>query len=82
LELYKEKQNNDQVKFQKFFSSKKDVNTSVQAFLDEIVQKNYKSYENIKEKIINLEHLDDVSDKETSPLAWPVYPITEILRYF
>jgi len=82
LELYKEKQNNDQVKFQKFFSSKKDVNTSVQAFLDEIVQKNYKSYENIKEKIINLEHMDDASNKETSPLAWPVYPITEILRYF
>ncbi|MBQ7074741.1 hypothetical protein IJM86_07010 [bacterium] len=39
LELYKEKQTNEQVKFQKFFSSKKDVFVSIHAFLDEIIQK-------------------------------------------
>ena len=82
LELYKEKQTNEQVKFQKFFSSKKDVFVSIHAFLDEIIQKNYKSYANIKTKIEELEELPDASENETAPVAWPVYPIKKILRYF
>ena len=82
LELYKEKQTNEQVRFQKVFSSKKDVFVSIHSFLDEIVQRNYKSYAKIDEKIEELESLPDASEKETAPIAWPVYPITKILRYF
>ena len=82
LELYKEKQTNEQVRFQKVFSSKKDVFVSIHSFLDEIVQRNYKSYAKIDEKIEELESLPDASEKETAPIARPVYPITKILRYF
>ncbi|MBQ7074742.1 hypothetical protein IJM86_07015 [bacterium] len=45
-------------------------------------KKNYKSYANIKTKIEELEELPDASENETAPVAWPVYPIKKILRYF
>jgi len=82
LELYKNKQADPQHKFDKVFSSKKDVYLSIQTFLDEIVKKNYKSSDNIAVKLAELSTLPDPSDKESSPIAWPIYPIEKILRYF
>jgi murein DD-endopeptidase MepM/ murein hydrolase activator NlpD len=82
LELYKNKQADPQHKFDKVFSSKKDVYLSIQTFLDEIVKKNYKSSDNIAVKLAELSMFPDPSDKETSPIAWPIYPIEKILRYF
>ncbi|MDD2537167.1 MAG: peptidoglycan DD-metalloendopeptidase family protein [Candidatus Absconditabacteria bacterium] len=82
LELYKNKQVVDSQRFDKVFASKKEVHNSIQVFLDEIVKKNYKSVGGIPEKIAELSKMDDASDKETAPLARPIYPIEKILRYF
>ena len=82
LEIYKSKQSELEQQFQKIFSSRKDVHQAILAFLDEIVQKNYKSYEKINEKIQLIHNKKDSSDKENAPIAWPIYPIEEITRYF
>lgn len=82
LEMYKSKQQDIQIRFQKVFASRKEVNTSILAFLDEIVKKNYTSYSNISEKIEKLEELPDANTEETALVAWPIYPIEEITRYF
>ena len=82
LEIYKSKQSELEQQFQKIFSSRKDVHESILSFLDEIVQKNYKSYKKINEKIQLIHNKKDSSDKENAPIAWPIYPIEEITRYF
>jgi murein DD-endopeptidase MepM/ murein hydrolase activator NlpD len=82
MQLYRDKQIAIQQRFDKIFASKKDVYNTIQTFLDEIVKKDYKSVDNIATKIAELATMPDASDKETSPIARPVYPIETILRYF
>ncbi|MDR2540226.1 MAG: peptidoglycan DD-metalloendopeptidase family protein [Candidatus Peribacteria bacterium] len=83
IELYKNEQVASAQRFDKVFASKKEVYLSIQTFLDEIVKKNYKSVDGIADKIAKLAEMPDAKNENTiSPIARPVYPIEQILRYY
>jgi murein DD-endopeptidase MepM/ murein hydrolase activator NlpD len=82
MQLYRDKQVADEARFDKVFASKQDVYNTIQTFLDEIVKKDYKSVDGISLSIAELANMPDASEKETSPIARPIYPIEKILRYF
>lgn len=83
IALYKNEQVQSSNKFDKVFASKKEVYQAIHSFLDEIVKKDYKSVDGITDKIKELSQLPDAKNSNTiSPVAWPVYPIETILRYY
>lgn len=83
IQMYKDKQASNTAFMEQVFASKRDVYLSIHAFLDEIVKKNYKSADNIASKIENLSGLPDARNEKTmSDLARPIYPITDVLRYY
>ena len=79
IQLYKIEAN---TKFESIFKSKSDVNKMVLTFIDDIVKKNYRSTDNIPENIEKMLSTPDSSDDDAAPIAWPIYPIEKILRYF
>lgn len=81
IDLYKNKQlkNNN---FEKILTTRKDVDDMMMLFVDDIVRKDYKVSFKIDDKIKLLNKMQDDSLKETSPLAWPLYPIYKIDSYF
>lgn len=79
IQLYKQKSD---TKFQSIITSKEDVNKMVLAFIDDIVKKNYRTTDNIPERIEAMLKMEDSSDDDAAPIAWPIYPIEKILRYF
>ena len=64
------------------FKDKEDVNKMVLTFIDDIVKKNYRTEDNIPENIKIMQESKDSSDDDEAPIAWPIYPIEEIMRYF
>ena len=83
IELYKNEQIASSQRFNKVFTSKREVHLAIQIFLDEIVKKDYKSVEGIATKISQLSQLPDARNKDTiAQVARPVYPIEQILRYY
>lgn len=81
IDLYKDKQLKN-TNFQKILTTKKDVDDMMMLFLDDITRKQYKVSFDINDKIKLLNKLEDESLKETSPLAWPIYPVYKIDSYF
>lgn len=79
IQLYK---NEADAKFEAIFRSKSDVNNMVLTFLDDIVKKNYRNNDNIPQNIETMLNTPDSSDDDAAPIAWPIYPIEKILRYF
>ena len=79
IQLYKEETNQ---KFETIFRSKEDVHRMILTFLDDIVKKNYRSNDNIPNNINTLFKSPDSSDDDAAPIAWPIYPIERITRYF
>jgi len=79
IQLYKNAEN---AKFESVFKNKIDVNKMVLTFLDDIVKKNYRTNDNIPENIKIMLESPDSSDDDAAPIAWPIYPIEKILRYF
>ena len=79
IQLYKNAEN---AQFESIFKSKSDVNKMVLTFLDDIVKKNYRNNDNIPENIKIMLESPDSSDDDAAPIAWPIYPIEKILRYF
>ena len=79
IQLYKAEAN---AKFDLIFKNKEDVHKMVQTFIDDIVQKNYRNNDNIPENIQTMLSSSDSSDYNQSPVAWPIYPIEKISRYF
>ena len=79
MQLYKNAEN---AKFETIFKNKADVNKMVLTFLDDIVKKNYRTNDNIPENIKIMLESPDSSDDDAAPIAWPIYPIEKILRYF
>ena len=79
IQLYKVEASS---KFESIFKSKADVNKMVLTFIDDIVKKNYRSTDNIPENIEKMLKTPDSSDDDAAPIAWPIYPIENILRYF
>lgn len=83
IAMYKKKQLSNTAIIDQIFASKRDVYLSIHSFLDEIVKKNYKSSAEINEKIASLSQLPDAKNSATmADLAWPVYPIEKIFRYY
>jgi septal ring factor EnvC (AmiA/AmiB activator) len=58
------------------------LHQAINWLVEDIVQKKYLETNWLKEKIESLANYVDSSDGETSPLAWPTYPITKILTIF
>ena len=79
INLYREKSD---TKFDSMLTSKEDVNNMVLAFIDDIIKKNYRASDNIPENIKTMLESPDSSDDDTSPIAWPIYPIENITHYF
>ena len=79
MQLYKAEANS---KFENIFKNKSDVNKMVLTFIDDIVKKNYRTTDNIPENIAKMLSSPDSSDDDAAPIAWPIYPIEKILRYF
>ena len=79
IQLYKSEAN---LKLNDIFKSKEDVHKMVLTFLDDIVKKNYRNNDNIPENIKIMLNTPDSSDDDATPIAWPIYPIEKILRYF
>ena len=78
IQLYKNQSN---LKFETMFKNKVDVNSMILSFLDDIVKKNYRNNNNIQNNIQKLLNSSDTNDN-TAPIAWPIYPIEKITRYF
>ena len=79
IQLYKSEAS---VKFNEMFRSREDVYKMVQTFIDDIVQKNYRTNDNIPENIEIMLAASDSSTYNQAPIAWPIYPIEKISRYF
>ena len=79
INLYREK---SEAKFDSILSSREDVNKMVLTFIDDIVKKNYRANDNIPENIKAMLEAPDSSDDDAAPIAWPIYPIENITRYF
>jgi hypothetical protein len=81
IELYKNKELKN-TNFEKILTTRKDVDDMTMLFVDDIARKDYKVSFNIDDKIKLLNKMEDDSLKETSSLAWPLYPIYKIDSYF
>ena len=79
INLYREKSD---AKFESILTSKSDVNKMVLSFIDDIVNKNYRTNDNIPENIKKMLDAPDSSDDDAAPIAWPIYPIENITHYF
>ena len=79
ITLYREKAD---AKFDSILTSKEDVNKLVLTFIDDIVKKNYRTNDDIPNSIKAMLEAPDTSDDDTSPMAWPIYPIENITHYF
>ena len=79
MHLYKQKTDD---KFESMLTSKEDVNKMVLTFIDDIVKKNYRTNDNIPENVKAMLAAPDSSDDDAAPIAWPIYPIEKITRYF
>ena len=69
-------------KFESILTRKEDVHKMLLTFLDDIVKKNYRNNDNIPENIRLMLATPDTSSDNVSTIAWPVYPIEKIIRYF
>lgn len=85
MELYKEDKLAEQ-KFSMIFDNIKDVYTAIQSIIWNIVKKDYSDVTfNVKEKMETAESFYKDTNAWSSNfqvLAWPVYPIQEIQKYF
>jgi hypothetical protein len=79
IQLYKEKSDE---RFESILSNKEDVNKFIITFIGDIVKKNYRTSDNIPENIKAMLEAPDSSDDDAAPIAWPIYPIENITRYF
>jgi hypothetical protein len=79
MKLYKQKSDD---KFESMITSKEDVNKMVLTFIDDIVKKNYRTNDNIPDNIKAMLAAPDSSEDDAAPIAWPIYPIEKITRYF
>lgn len=55
---------------------------AINGLVADIVQKNYLKTNGLPEKIKDLANHTDSSENKTSPVAWPTYPISQILTIF
>lgn len=81
IELYKNKQEINWT-INKVLTSRKDVHDAIMTFVDDIARKKYKASFDIDNKLKELNKMEDESEKETAPVARPVYPIYNIESYF
>lgn len=85
MQLYKDDQLAEQ-KFSMIFDNIKDVYTAVQSLISNIVKKDYSDVTfNMKERMEQAEKYYDDTNAWASNLqvlAWPIYPIQNIQRYF
>ncbi|MBQ9553405.1 hypothetical protein IJU97_00035 [bacterium] len=58
------------------------LHEAINGLVADIVQKKYLQTNGLPDKIADLEHHVDSSENETSVVAWPTYPITQILTVF
>ena len=79
INLYREKSDE---RFEAILTNKSDVNKMVLTFIDDIINKKYRTNDNIPENIEAMLKAPDSSDDDAAPIAWPIYPIENITHYF
>ncbi|MFC2695990.1 MAG: murein hydrolase activator EnvC family protein [Candidatus Absconditicoccaceae bacterium] len=63
-------------------SEEVNLHETINAMVADIVEKKYLTTNDLPEKIKQLADHTDSSENETSPAAWPTYPISQILTIF
>ncbi len=81
MQLYSEKKLQDYINFEAAWDEWK-LHNLVNWMVADIVQRKYLSMNWLLEKIADLNRHVDSSENESSPVAWPTYPITQILTVF
>ena len=81
MQLYSEKKLQDYIDFDTAWDEWK-LHNLINWMVADIVQRKYLWTNGLLSKIADLEHHVDSSDNENSAVAWPTYPITQILTVF
>ena len=81
MQLYSEKKLQEAVLTDNAFEER-NLQEAINGLVGDIVQKKYLDTNGLKEKIAALSQHVDSSENEASPVAWPTYPITQILTVF
>jgi len=63
-------------------SEEVNLHETINTMVADIVEKKYLTANDLPEKIKQLADHTDSSENETSPAAWPTYPISQILTIF
>ncbi len=82
LDLYKNDRFREKATFDNIFNSVKDVHLAVQSLVSDVEKWDYKAHLNMKEKIDQLRNIEKIAPDENYPLAFPIYPIKHIERFF
>lgn len=81
MQLYSEKKLQDYIDFDTAWDEWK-LHNLINWMVSDIVQRKYLWTNGLLSKIADLDHHVDSSDNENSAVAWPTYPITQILTVF
>ena len=81
MQLYSEKKLQDYIDFDTAWDEWK-LHNLINWMVADIVQRKYLWTNGLLSKIADLDHHVDSSDNENSAVAWPTYPITQILTVF
>ncbi|MCF7834447.1 peptidoglycan DD-metalloendopeptidase family protein [Candidatus Gracilibacteria bacterium] len=81
IDLYKNRQELNGT-INKVLTSRKDVHDAIMTFVDDIARKKYKASFDIDDKLKEFNKTEDESEKETAPVARPIYPVYNIENYF
>ena len=81
MQLYSEKKLQDYIDFDTAWDEWK-LHNLINWMVTDIVQRKYLWTNGLLSKIADLDHHVDSSDNENSAVAWPTYPITQILTVF
>ena len=81
MQLYSEKKLQESIMSDNAFEER-NLQEAINGLVSDIVQKKYLQTNNLPSQIADLNHHVDSSENENSPVAWPTYPITQILTVF
>lgn len=83
MNLYKENDFNINTDIDHLFDSRKDVQKTIIALLDDIQKGTYNVPFSMSEKVEELREMTvDIKKEEVYPVAWPLYPINHIQTFF
>jgi vacuolar-type H+-ATPase subunit I/STV1 len=83
MELYKNDKFQSDAEIENLFNSVNDVYTAMAVMVDDIQEESYNVNFDVDDKFEELEELKEEEAKVNKhPIAWPVYPVSDIQTYF